>query len=136
MSPAQRHREDTFRRHADEYERVSCYFAEEGGCRGRLQAAHIISAQTLKRMHSEARLACDQVETGFRSRIPEWQGNMGAVESLDDLLADGRNGVPACERHHHLHEGPILHCHAPEAFYEFVADYGLEHVVENARTAA
>lgn len=54
MTPAQRHREDTFRRHADEYERVRCYFADEGDCRGRLQAAHIISAQRLKREHQRA----------------------------------------------------------------------------------
>lgn len=123
MTPAQRHREDTFRRHADEYERVSCYFAEEGGCRGRLQAAHILSAQRLKWMHSIAGMGYGPTQEL-------------ALIDLDELLADGRNGVPVCERHHHLHEGAILHCQAPAAFYEFVADYGLEHVVENARWAA
>lgn len=127
VTPAQRHREDTFRRHANEWEEVACYFADEGGCRGRLQAAHIISAQMLKRLHERnTYLALHQ--------RPHNQDLF--VAAISTLLADGRNGVPACERHHHLHEGPVLHCQAPEAFYEFVADYGLEHVVENARSAA
>ena len=128
MTPAQRHREDTFRRAADRdgLHEPECHFAAEGGCRGRLQAAHIISAQRLKTLYGMALM-----RTQYRGHtLP-----ITDVE-LDDLLADGRNGVPACERHHHLREGPVLHCQAPGAFYEFVADYGLEHVVDNARSAA
>lgn len=124
MTPAQRHREDTFRRHADWTEFVRCYFAAEGGCRGRLQAAHIISAQRLKREHQH---------NSFRHINGQEPYNHSLFAAfLDDVLADGRNGVPACERHHNLHEGPVLHCQPPAAFYEFVADYELEHIVDNA----
>ena len=124
-TPAQRHRSEVFRRFADECERVSCYFAEEGGCRGRLQAAHIVGAQVLKRTRRQAAVLWMQ---GERRPILEF--------TEDELVADPRNGVPACERHHHLHEGPVLHCDPPAEFFEFLADVGLEHLFDNAREAA
>lgn len=125
-TPAQRHRHAVFSRFADECERVSCYFAEEGGCRGRLQAAHIIGVTKLKNLYGRAQTR--ERLTGERLPILE--------VDLDELIADGRNGVPACIYHHDLHEGPVLHCQPPAEFFDFVADYELEHVVDNARSAA
>lgn len=130
MSRAARiHRDQVFRRFYDEdQDLVPCYFADTDDveCGGRLQAAHIIAVKVLNRVYSQAVILEDT--TGERRQVLD--------TNIDELRADDRNGVPACERHHNLHEGPVLHCDAPAEFYEFVADHGLEHVIDNARSAA
>lgn len=131
MTAAERHREDCFRRRADEYEQVRCHWhpdpLEADDCRGRLQACHIVSANRLKWLH-------DQATWRAESGMPH--NELLAAVDLDDLLADGRNGVPGAELCHGRNEGAVLHCEPPEDFYEFLADFGLEYVYENARTAA
>lgn len=121
-TPAQLHRESCFRLHADEHERVSCYFKAEGNCRGPLQSAHIISAQTLKRTRNEALIRFVQ---GERLPILEF--------TEDELVGAGANGVPACSAHHHLHEGPVLHCDPPAVFFEWLSLVGLENVWEGRK---
>lgn len=126
MTPEQRHRAGVWQRFAPGGGDPSCYFAAEGGCLGRMQSAHVISATKLRNLYGRA-------ET--RERIKGERLPILEV-SLDELLADARNGVPACERHHNLHEGPVLHCLAPAEAYEFAADFALDHLMSNERSAA
>lgn len=95
MTPAERHRAGVF-----ELWGPACYFrggafgAGYGLCRGELQAAHWLSRQTLKHKQSDARL---QVRRG----IEVSEGLRRLIDAdLEELLADPRNGVPACEHHH------------------------------------
>lgn len=100
--------------------RLDCYWAQfaDTDCDGRLDPCHIISKQTLKRLHANAnpRLAtawhCPSALTGT---------------DLDALLADRRNIVPGCRWHHHQADGYILDFEIPESAREFAAELDLSH---------
>lgn len=100
--------------------RLDCYWAQfaDTPCDGRLDPCHIISQQTLKRLWKLAnpRLTsawhCPSALTGT---------------NLDALLADRRNIVPGCRRHHAAADGYLLDFEIPESAREFAAAYDLSH---------
>ena len=130
MTPEQRHRAGVWQRFDAPYGGdPDCFWHPAGApeCRGRMQSCHIVSRQRLDAMHRHAALMA-------RNGRPH-NASLLAVD-LDELIADGRNGVPGRAVCHGRNEGPVLHLSAyPEDFLTFVADYGLEHVIDYARAA-
>ena len=110
----------------------ACYFRpgirgnDYGPCHGRIQGAHWISEQTIKRKRDQA----------IVNRQIGKDANVLLLEvELEELLEDPRNGVPACVHHHDtfdLRNGQALEP-APEPPFQvhcFAADYGLEGELE------
>ena len=131
MTPAQRHRAEVWQRYAPDGGDPACIWHPDGSapeCYGPLQSCHIYSAQRLKIDWRNARRLA-------RDRRPHNEA-LAAVP-LDDLIADGRNGVPGRAVCHGRNEGPVLHVpYYPEEFLIFLADFQLEHVIDYARSAA
>lgn len=105
---------------------VRCYAdPTAASCRGRLQAAHWISVQTLKRKHALA------VTPPRGLAYPEGPANLAAA-TLSELVADPRNGVPLCEMHHQAFDHHRLSLTPPPSVIDFASEYGLEHLLEPA----
>lgn len=112
MSAPQRHREAL----AERLEPL-CALKRLGPCRGRLQAHHIIERQRLQTLHDRARIG----KRIYGSGRYDWPI---LLASLDDLIADARNGLWLCEWHHP--RAPELTAEElPESVYEFASDYDL-----------
>lgn len=129
-SPAQIHREEVFASHG-----AVCWWAadHEGPeghrdgqeCGGRLQSCHFIAVKRLQGIYAQAMIERDQ---GKPARAV-------LAVSFEELVADDRNGVPGCELDHVRNEGPVLHADPPACFWDFVGEFELDHVVDNARSA-
>jgi hypothetical protein len=124
-TPKQAHREGVMRRFDGR-----CFYAdlEKHPCAGRLQAHHVIPVQRLRHEHS--------IKAWSRTDHP-----LLAV-TLDELVADPRNGVPLCERHHKAwHDGtrrPLreqlpaeVEAFAAEFWLTFSLDYDFGPAPEN-----
>ena len=84
-------------------ERRICALAHHGGCRGVLQADHVIEKQRLKQAYGvieragrDAALRAEPIEHPL------------LLLTLDEVIADGRNGWMLCERHHSLKTSRLL----------------------------
>ena len=121
-SPETRHRVDLWRRH----DPVRCYARHLGECKGILQAAHWISRQQLKQERSKVNVSRHRFEGDDRLRLLD--------HSIEDLVADGRNGVPLCVEHHNAFDGKraySVELVPPGHVRAFAADYGLLHLLED-----
>ena len=130
MTPEQRHRAEVWQRYAPDGGDPACFWHPDGAahCIGRMQSCHIVSRQRLDAMYRHAALMA-------RSGRPH-NASLLAV-SLDELIADGRNGVPGRAVCHGRNEGPVLHLpFYPEEFLIFLADYELDHLLATERSAA
>lgn len=110
LTPKQRHRAGVFARHG-----CTCYAADDA-CLGRIEAAHWVGVQTLRRWQSQERVAN---RWDFRHRPL-----LDVTE--DELVADDRNGVPLCAYHHACFDrrnGQALDLEPPDAVLAFVAQY-------------
>lgn len=108
MTPGARHRQGVFQRDG-----AKCCM-ESAACEGRLEAHHIISRQRLRFAREAARtaLSSGREVTPERKHLHE--------QSIEDLIADPRNGVVVCERHH---KRP-WNIPEPDHVAEFRAEYG------------
>lgn len=121
MTPSERHREGVFARWGS-----ACYARAHGGCKGRVQAAHWISKQTLKRKQSQARISLRRVDPRLAIREEVY---FLLDMPIDGLIADPRNGVPLCDHHHASFDrrnGQALDLTPPQEVREFAEEYGLE----------
>lgn len=125
----QAHRIGTWDRWRDEQGMVRCHMRNLAECRGRLQAAHYISAQRLTIKRRNAAIAAGG--RGFY-RPPETEAILAAT--VDELTADSRNSLVLCEFHHGRFDRLGLHILAPECVQSFARDYGLEHLLIDTPT--
>ena len=106
ITPEMLHRERVLWEAAesDHWGEPSCFFAvEPGNCSGRLQAAHLIPRQRL------------------RKHVPKWK--------VKQAIADHRNGIVLCERHHGLLDRKLLELpreKLPESVEAFAEEYKLK----------
>ena len=105
-TPEQRHREKVFWNacESDHFGEPSCYLASVvGGCSGRLEAAHLVPRQRL------------------RKHVP--------AEQLDEAIADERNGIVLCHRHHSQMDSKLKQFFTrkvlPPSVEKFAEEYGL-----------
>ena len=102
-----------------------CY-VHDAHCSGRVEAAHYISAQRLREERRKLKLA--------PYRFTPDDPRHGLVRaSLDDLIADSRNGIPLCNEHHNAFDGKRhrrLSIYAPQCVIDFATEYGLTHLIE------
>lgn len=96
-------------------------------CRGRLEAAHWISAARLREERRKLAL------TTYRFH-PDDPRHALITVSLDDLIADDRNGVPLCSHAHHPafdgRNGKRLVLTPPACVIEFAETYGLGYLID------
>lgn len=95
----------------------TCALEHRGGCRGDLEADHIIELGWLHECLARRR----------------YKGK--AVPSADTVAADARNGWLLCERHHGLKTAglllpPILRDELPETLTWFTDDYNCAHLLD------
>ncbi len=69
-------------------------FAKQDGCGGALQAHHVVPRQRIRLAREAALIA---IATG---RDVSFGRRRLANSPLEELIADGRNGVMICELHH------------------------------------
>lgn len=87
-------------------------------CDGQMDGHHVLKRQHIKREFARA-------EFPHRVVTP---GSVVSWESLDAMLADPRNGVAACRRHHDLVERALVRLfreELPGCALEFARDAGL-----------
>lgn len=85
---------------------AECYLIERGGCDGRLHAHHVYPKRLLKAL----------------------SGRLGF--SVGPAIADARNGVLLCDRHHHRVENGLERFDRgdmPTRLSAFELDYEIEH---------
>lgn len=95
-------------------------------CEGRVEAAHYVSAQRLREERRKLAL------TPYRF-TPEDPRHGLVRASLDDLIADSRNGIPLCNEHHNAFDGKRavrLVIPAPQCVIDFATEYGLTHLID------
>ena len=100
-------------------------FAYGPNCEGRVVAAHYVSAQRLREERRKLAL------TPYRF-TPEDPRHGLVRASLDELLADSRNGIPLCHHHHAAFDGKRaskLTIPAPQCVIDFATQYGLTHLI-------
>ena len=119
-TPKERHRAGVIHRWG-----LRCY-AYDAGCSGRVEAAHYISAQRLREEQRKIKLSA------YRFALDDPRHGL-TQSSLDELIADDRNGIPLCSEHHNAFDGkraePLIIV-APACVIEFAQDYGLTHLIE------
>jgi hypothetical protein len=114
-TPAQRHREALAER------ATGCALSYLGECDGRLEADHVIGVQQIKTARGQAVIRIRGTRGDYLPPI--------LADSLDDVIADGRNAIALCQRHHHLKTVAALTIprdFLPPEVEEFAAEYGLE----------
>lgn len=96
-------------------------------CAGQLDGHHLLPKRVLKRERGSGgvRLAATTraLYTGTPSREVEYE-----AVTIGALLNDGRDGVPACRRHHDLVERALVRirrAELPRQVEEFAAEIGL-----------
>lgn len=117
-SPKERHREGVLK-----YWGSECFARAHGDCRGRIQAAHWISVQTLRGRRANYRIA---IRNG---REVGEAGRYLVDMPIEGLIADPRNGIPLCDHHHasfDRRDGKALDLTPHTDVREFAAEYGLE----------
>lgn len=129
--------------------RASCWACEvwpgdKGKCRhlsaGILDAHHVCAKSVLKREFPHGAYvyedgSVDRVLAEHRRVIAPNAGEVNGVRvlALDDILWDGRNGVPVARWHHDALEHrtrTIPRAVLPPAVEEFAAELGLEWLIE------
>ena len=127
---AQRHREGAFDLWRNEEGMVRCFHRDEE-CRGRLQAMHYIAAQTLKRLHGQAKWTVENAM--YRSPATDLTASKWALRfrdtPLDTILADPRNSLVGCELHHGRFDRLGLVVAPPPAVIDFCTELGIEHLL-------
>lgn len=100
LSASERHRAGVLLRDGQH-----CVLERLGACRGGLQAHHVVPRQRLRIAFSAA---------------PEW--------ALELAVADSRNGLMLCEKHHGLHESKLEwdDMPDPEGLQAFAEQYGVQ----------
>lgn len=131
MTPAERHREGVFAQAGEGGRSIRCHVAwlrsagmDYPECSGRLQAAHVISRQSLRLLRSNMEIA--------PHRYPSDDPRHNLLKhDLDALCADPRNGLILCDRHHSAFDRrngqALLLPYLPEHVWEFAREYGLEY---------
>lgn len=91
----------------------ACIFRHKGGCSSpRAQAHHLLPQQRIKRAH--------------KSAVAEHRRSGGAKPwSLSLALADDRNLVGLCKRHHELVTAGLLRVEPPAEAFMFAEEIGL-----------
>lgn len=119
MTPQERHREEVIRLAEERMRRPACELAHLGGCEerfpGDLEADHVLEQRWIK---SHPRRAEVEAELGV---------------TLDDLLADGRNGWLLCGHHNRLKmesKLTIIRAWLPPSVEEFAAETKLQSRLE------
>jgi hypothetical protein len=98
-----------------------CYFKwhdAPGECDGRLDACHVISQRVLKREHQLA---------NPRSPRFDFIPTPLTGTKLEDVLADTRNIVAGCRKHHGAADGYFIDFPIPESARQFASELGLDH---------
>lgn len=106
-----------------------CYFAQfaDDDCFGEMDPCHILRQQDLKK------------EWGIANpRIPTaWIAATALTGTdLEELLADRRNIVGGCRRHHDAADHGPLTYEIPASVYDFADDLGLLHYLPVREVAA
>lgn len=115
MTAKEQHRAEVFSRDPHE-----CAMGTNGrgfSCRGRLQADHVIELAWLMELHKRRRHV-----DGF-----------GLAENFNTVIADGRNGMVLCERHHGLKTSGLLvipRSVIPQSVFDFADAYDCAHLLE------
>lgn len=121
-SPKARHRAGVMKRWGE-----VCYARAKGGCAGRIEAAHWIATQRLAAIQTNARIA---IRNGREVSDPR---RLLVDMPLTGLIADDRNGVPLCMRHHASFDkrnGQELVLMPPGEVREFAEEYDLDDELE------
>lgn len=124
---------------------LSCVFATEGGCSGRLQWHHVLPRKILKGRFSHGVMLVAGLRAGalkcgrdpvtgsvfveFPDELPAGVPLVLTHRSLSKLIADERNKVEVCWHHHQQVEGPHLKLPAelvPASVWEFTRELGLD----------
>lgn len=113
MTAKERHRAEVFAR-----ELHRCALSGSSTeCRGRLQADHVIEIAWLAELHKRRRYL-DDVGLG----------------DFEDVIADARNGMVLCERHHGLKTSGLIVVPReaiPACVFDFADDYDCAHLMDS-----
>lgn len=111
----------------------TCWFRGEGGCDGRLDRAHWIKQQTIKKQYPHGPMRC--VETGEwrprRKNEPESTFSGGfewELVPVSDVVWDDRVWSYVCRRHHFLMDNHVfrpVRADLPVWVWEFAREHGL-----------
>lgn len=124
-TPEQQHRRAALKLWSDERGGVRCHL-DGPDCSGRLQAAHYIPRQSLRRLYGQALIL---TQRGEHRPILE--------RELDEWIADGRNSLICCELHHGRFDRLGLAIDPPEQVREFAAEAGIAYLLsDDERSAA
>lgn len=89
-------------------------------CDGQIDGHHVVAKQHIKREHGRAEFPLSVFLPGMRE-VTVWQ-------SLDAMLADSRNGIAACRRHHELVERALVRLfrdELPAHVFEFAREVAM-----------
>lgn len=102
-----------------------CYFADHyaDGCDGRTDPAHIVPQRVIKQAFPLGAV----LDGEWRPVEPHETYTRGLYCSLEKMLADPRNLLGLCRKHHQRYDAGKPNTFLLRAeFHEFAADYGFE----------